>query len=72
MADYRLNSSSADKIFLKLCNQAIITFLREINLILLALLEMFMALFPARVVWLRTEYDKIKEINKQGCGRNRL
>jgi hypothetical protein len=59
MAGYRLNSS-ADKIFLTLCSQEIVTFLCEINLILLALPEMFMAPFTARVVWPRTEYDKIK------------
>jgi hypothetical protein len=58
MADYRLHSSSADKIFLKPCNQVIVTFLCEINLILLALAKLFMALLTAEVVWLITECEK--------------
>jgi hypothetical protein len=59
MADYRLHSSPADKIFLKLCKKKTVTFLFEINPTLLALPELSMALFAAEVVWPRTEYDKI-------------
>jgi len=59
MADYRLHLAPADKIFLTFCNQAIVTFLREINLILLARPGLFIVQLTAELVWLRNEYDEI-------------